>query len=371
MLQRSHEKRSHVVSHRLGRGQRGFNRHSSHTVRITELWTYPVKSCRGVQLQSAQLTRRGVFGDRMYIVAIPALRQKGRSKNEKENEMLQITQRSHPSMARIIPNLIGTTLHLVFESQNGSSKNGVEVKVDDAEEPSEIVRYVDVWGTAVKCIDQGDTVAASLAEFLELPGARLLRMAKAKRHLDPAYLCEGLESSLADEFPLLLTSQDSLDEMNRHRACKQEALVHMDRFRPNLVVKGAHPFEEDSWHMLRPKLSGNATSDVHVRCVKPCARCSVPNVEQQSGIVHKNDVTRTLREMRSGPQCAEAMRRFMHQVGIQSGSQMALQIFEEDPSCTFFGVHAFAAMSEAAMDIDAVDASLHVGEELVIDYGCR
>lgn len=283
--------------------------------------------------------------------------------------MLQITQRTHPSMARIIPQLSGSTLHLAVDNHKIHGRSEIQIKIDGTEESSDSVRYVNLWGDKVKCIDQGDMAADFLAEFFGSPGVRLLRMAKAKRHLDPVF-GEGLETSLADEFPLLVTSQESLKELNRRRVFGQQRPVEMNRFRPNVVVKGGFPFEEDSWHTLTQSMPGSITSDVNLRCVKPCERCSVPNVEQESGVATKDDVTKTLREHRSGRQCAKQMRDFLQQAQLKKISQVALQMFEGSRSSTFFGVHALAAKSTGAVDIDYLNSSLHVGDELVVDYGC-
>ncbi|HBZ05629.1 MAG TPA: MOSC domain-containing protein, partial [Massilia sp.] len=81
----------------------------------------------------------------------------------------------------------------------------------------------------------------------------------------------------ADAYPLLLIGAAALDEINaRMRAAGREALP-MDRFRPNLVVAGTDPFEEDYTESLR-------AGDVVIKPVKPCARCPIPAVDQATGI---------------------------------------------------------------------------------------
>jgi uncharacterized protein YcbX len=49
----------------------------------------------------------------------------------------------------------------------------------------------------------------------------------------------------------------------------------MLNYRPNLVVAGGDPWEEDEWRTLRV---GGAT----LHLVKPCARCAVTTVDQGS-----------------------------------------------------------------------------------------
>ena len=49
----------------------------------------------------------------------------------------------------------------------------------------------------------------------------------------------------------------------------------MNRFRPNIVVRGCEPFAEDTWNRIR---IGNVTLAV----VKPCARCEVTTIDKET-----------------------------------------------------------------------------------------
>ena len=58
----------------------------------------------------------------------------------------------------------------------------------------------------------------------------------------------------------------------------------MSRFRPNVVVAGVRPYEEDSWAAL-------TIGDVTFDNAKPCSRCVVTTIDQTtakmvSNIVH-------------------------------------------------------------------------------------
>ena len=69
----------------------------------------------------------------------------------------------------------------------------------------------------------------------------------------------------------------------------------MNRFRPNIVVSGLTAFEED---FLESLTLGN----LHLRAVKPCARCSVPSVDQTTGISTGPEPPATLSEFRQDEQ---------------------------------------------------------------------
>lgn len=73
-----------------------------------------------------------------------------------------------------------------------------------------------------------------------------------------------------------LLPQASLAEVNQHLASKGEAALPINRFRPNLVVRGAGAFAEDGWGSLRIGAAGGAPGDgVEFDNVKPCSRCKV------------------------------------------------------------------------------------------------
>ena len=85
--------------------------------------------------------------------------------------------------------------------------------------------------------------------------------------VDENYAKRPQTVSFADGFPLLLTTQASLADFNSHLT----GSIEMVRFRPNLVVEGSLPWEEDGWRRIRV---GETEFDV----VKPCSRCAIPTI---------------------------------------------------------------------------------------------
>ena len=82
--------------------------------------------------------------------------------------------------------------------------------------------------------------------------------------------------------------------MNARLRERKVDCISMDRFRPNIVVKGvSRPFAEDCWAKVR---IGN---EALFRVSKPCARCTMPTVDQATGKRSKQDEpTKTMREFR-------------------------------------------------------------------------
>ncbi|HLA08158.1 MAG TPA: MOSC domain-containing protein, partial [Anaerolineales bacterium] len=93
-----------------------------------------------------------------------------------------------------------------------------------------------------------------------------------KRKLNPEYAVNADDhTGFADAYPILLISEESLGDLNS----RLENPVPMNRFRPNLVVKGCDPYAEDGWNQIR-------IGDVLVVIVKPCARCEVTTIDKET-----------------------------------------------------------------------------------------
>jgi uncharacterized protein YcbX len=106
-----------------------------------------------------------------------------------------------------------------------------------------------------------------------------------ERPVDPVF-APGHKTGFSDGFPFLLTAEESLAELNRHLSRP----VSMLRFRPNLVVRGGAPWEEDEWRVLE-------TGGLRLALVKPCARCAVTTVDPASA-TRGPEPLKTLRTMR-------------------------------------------------------------------------
>lgn len=143
--------------------------------------------------------------------------------------------------------------------------------------------------------DEGDEAAEWLTSYLGIP-VRLARYAgragdpgppsddPQRRAVDPAWTPSGAETetAFADGFPFLLANAASLDDLNKQLAAKGETALPINRFRPNFVVAGAQPWQEDSWAGLR---LGSGDGGVAFDNVKPCDRCKVgwPKRKQKGG----------------------------------------------------------------------------------------
>jgi uncharacterized protein YcbX len=241
-------------------------------MQVTGLYIYPIKSCRGIALEQAIVTAKGLLWDREFMLV--------------DTQGNFLTQRQYPQLATVAVALLEQSLILTWEAHS------LILHPQDEGNRSAVLIWRDrTWG-----IDQGDTVADWFSEILRQP-CRLVRQApEAIRPVDSRYAPNtSTPVSFADGYPLLLTGEGSLAELNRRLAEKGSSAVPMDRFRPNLVVDSTTPFIEDEWQKIE-------VGGVKLAVVKPCSRCLVPTTDQKTGERNpEQEPLKTLQSFRRSP----------------------------------------------------------------------
>lgn len=225
--------------------------------KLSALAVYPIKSCAGVALQQAQVVETGLDFDRAWMVVDP------------HGEML--TQRELPRLALVQPQFRHSELLL-----RAPGMLGLHLQLDTVETATR----VRVWDDVVKAYDMGALAAQWFSDFLGTP-ARLVRFDPEQQRLSEAAWTGSVqaENSFSDGFPLLVVNQASLDDLNARLAAKGLAAATLQRFRPNLVLSGLQPFDED--HIDELDIDTDE-GQVRLRLVKPCVRCDIPNVDPGS-----------------------------------------------------------------------------------------
>ena len=218
---------------------------------LAAIATYPVKSLGGGLLDTAAVQPWGLADDRRWMVINPA----GHF----------LTQRDHPAMALVHARVTADGLIL-----SAPSRPPVTVHTAALGAPC----TVRIWRDIVQARDCGDDASAWLSGAIGAP-CRLVHLADTgARRLRPDYANNHAEAvSFADGFPVLLTAQSSLDDLNARLA----APIPMARFRPNLTIAGAPPWAEDSWRRIR---IGGAI----FRVAKACDRCIITTIDPATGL---------------------------------------------------------------------------------------
>ena len=221
---------------------------------LTGLYVYPIKSCGGIALAQCELAETGFDLDRQWMVV------------DVDGEML--TQRVMPRMALIQPTLRGSEMVL-----RAPGMLALHVRLDTVETATR----VRVWDDVVKAYDMGALAAQWFSDFLGRK-LRLVRFDPEETRLSNRRWSGDIEArnGFADGFPLLVTSQASLDDLNDRLAAQGHSPVTMQRFRPNLVLSGLQAYDEDHLHEMD---IAAGEQPVRLRLVKPCVRCTVPDVD--------------------------------------------------------------------------------------------
>ena len=215
---------------------------------LAAIYRYPLKSARGHRLDSAVMDRFGLAGDRRWMLVDA----RGRF----------LSQRSLARMALLEVECTDAGLRLRFD--------GASVEATQPDPVGERV-LATVWNDSVATVLADAAVNDWLSAALGQPIRLVYYPDDALRGVDPDYAPPGQLVSFADGFPLLLVTEAALTALNQ----RLPTPVPMDRFRPNLVIAGAAAHAEDGWQQIR-------IGDAIVDLVKPCSRCAVPGIDQQT-----------------------------------------------------------------------------------------
>ena len=245
-------------------------------IKVSGCYVYPLKSGRGISVDNLELTQRGPKNDRLWMLV----------QSQGPNAGKFITQRDKGceklALVKAFPNGVGDTK---FSTPDGRT---LVVSVDDLSCYSSVVH---IWGDECVAMDAGNAIAHWFSDYLDQP-CRLVKIPDDFiRSTDPVYSRQGDQGSFADGFPLLVTNAASLEKLRKYFPPNTD--IGMERFRPNLVLEGIEPFEEDIIHEIK-------IDDVVLEFVKPCARCKITTIDQAKGISPSSEPLRTLGQVRRG-----------------------------------------------------------------------
>ena len=259
---------------------------------VAQLFVYPVKSCAGVALQEAELTETGLDLDRAWMVV--------------DAQGRFVTQRELPRMALVQPQI--KTLEVVLRAPGMLA---LHLGINQVDAPAR----VQVWGDTVDAWDMGGVAAQWFSDFLGQPGLRLVRFDPEVRRLASARWTGDLAAPIefADGFPVLVTSQASLAELNQRLHAAGQGAVGIERFRPNLVLAGVESHDEDRIDSLFIDAGGEI---VELKMAKPCSRCPMPDVNPDNAAVG-TQVNGMLRQYRADPRMDGALTFGMNAITLE------------------------------------------------------
>lgn len=242
--------------------------------KVTSLWRYPVKSMLGEMLKTAEVTRRGLSGDRPYAVVDVATGKVASAKSPRK------WARLFEFRASLAPESEGTNGHAL----RISLPNGTTVSVGR------------------------DDIDGLLSKEL---GCKVSLRSAASGGMAHTYEYDQAEEGAAQDAPVTEESMPDgtfFDEAVIHilttatlRQLKDshpEGRFAVERFRPNIVLNLADDqegFVEEGW-VGRTLRLGN---EVRLRVTKPCLRCVMVNLRQET-LPKDPDVLRTVARRNGG-----------------------------------------------------------------------
>ena len=236
-------------------------------IHLSQLHVYPIKSAGGIPLAASEVDERGLRLDRRWMLV--------------DQTGVFMSQRRYPRLA-----LIGVRIepdHLAVEAPEMPP---LDVPLQPPDDEPRLAR---VWSDLVEVVRVGDEADRWFGGFLGVRCNLVYLPDESIRPVDPAYARAGDRVGLADGFPFLLASEASLADLN----ARLESPLPMNRFRPNLVVRGSEAFAEDGWGLIR-------IGSITLRVVKPCARCVITTVDQRTAARGKEPLRTLARFRRAG-----------------------------------------------------------------------
>ena len=244
---------------------------------VTGLWIHPVKSLGGQAIDSARVEPWGLEGDRRWGLVDPS--------GEK------VTARDLHALLRL----------------HAEQVDDETIRIHDGGESILVDIPLGLPPIPVSHARQGFAPPADqdVSEWISERVGRPLRLVwqeePTQRRMSGAHGgLDGDTLSLADAGPLLLTSEASLAQLQEWvdaRAAEDDpgagaALpLSMVRFRPNVVIDGGEPFDEDGWGTLR-------IGEVRFRTAEVCDRCVMTTIDPETIVAGKEPI-RTLARHRT------------------------------------------------------------------------
>ncbi len=232
---------------------------------ISEINIYPIKSLKGISLDSAIVEARGLQYDRRWMLTTP--------------DGMFFTQREFPQMATIT--VAVESGQLKVESEDAGEMS-IPFEPDKGHE-----QQVTIWQSVCDGLVYNGEVSEWFSDALGTKCQLVYMPDDSRRNVNPLFNKNDDLVSFADGYPLLMIGEASLANLNS----RLEEPLLMNRFRPNLVVSDSDAFAEDDWREIR-------VGEAVFRSTKPCERCVITTVDQAKGEFAGKEPLKTLASYR-------------------------------------------------------------------------
>ena len=218
---------------------------------ISQLNIYPIKSLGGITKKSVNLCRTGFEYDRRWMLV--------------DERNLFLSQRTHPQM--VLLHTAQTNEGFVISKYNDSN---LSILIPFVITSTTKIR-VTIWDDVCDAIEVSDKHNEWFSDMLNIKCKLVYMPDDSVRQVDKRYANNNEITSFSDGYPILMTGQSTLDNLNE----KLVVPMPMNRFRPNIVFTGGHAHIEDEMAVF-------TIGNINCLGVKPCSRCVITTINQQT-----------------------------------------------------------------------------------------
>lgn len=221
-------------------------------MQVSQLYVYPIKSLMGIRVKNTKVEQRGLQYDRRWMLVDTS----NRFLSQRQDKKMVFLQTSFRDDEVVITD----------------RRSGEEYAIPLHPQLYKDKITVEIWEDCVKAYEISSEANDWFSDILERDIKLVYMPDEVKRPMNPEWSLDKEHVSFADECPLLIVNDASVEDLNS----KIDQQLEIIRFRPNIVVSGAEPYEEFLWKDL-------TIGDYNFRGLKPCARCKVTTIDPVTG----------------------------------------------------------------------------------------
>ncbi len=235
-------------------------------ITVSAINIFPIKSTRRIEMERCEVTATGLANDRRFMLV--------------DGDGRFLTARRYPRLVLVES---ACTPGGLSAGAPGMPPLQVAAPAGNADRVE-----VSVWNSRLTVPVAAPDANRWFSDYLGVACRLAFLPDDVVRSTDQAFSRPGDRVSFADGYPLLLICEESLLELNE----RLDEPAGMHRFRPNIVVRGARAFAEDTWASIK-------VGKVRFAGVKACSRCVLTTVDPETGQRHaQKQPLRTLAEFR-------------------------------------------------------------------------